>query len=189
MLTAESATLNTGQCQRATPTSMKSTTSPLATRSIRLPSAPPRMSARASWRGPPCTRWRRTSHRMMSAAAIENRYQGNPVPDPRPNATPELRVYVKRRYSPSTGTGRSYGSDVVAQCLVHRSRAMTSPAMPNNTSRERLTALRGLPAPPSPCTRGRVACTASPRAARVRSAGCRSRTRRTRFDRAGAAPR
>ena len=92
MLTAESATLNTGQCQRWTPTSMKSTTSPTLRRSMRLPSAPPRMSASASRRGPPSTRWRRNNHRMTRAATIENTYQGNPVPWPRPNATPELRV-------------------------------------------------------------------------------------------------
>ena len=92
MLTAESATLNTGQCQLETPISMKSTTSPLPSRSMRLPSAPPRMSASASRRGAPATRWRTSIHTIASAATIENRYQGKPVPWPSPNATPELRV-------------------------------------------------------------------------------------------------
>lgn len=92
MDTAESATLNTGQCQRLHPISMKSTTSPLVTRSNRLPRAPPRMSDSASCTGSPWACRRTNIHRIATAATIEKMKNGNPLPAPMPNATPELRV-------------------------------------------------------------------------------------------------
>jgi hypothetical protein len=68
---AESATLNAGQCQPPACRSRKSTTWPKRSRSITLPSAPPKMSARPAQnvRRP---RERSSSHETMSAAPIAN---------------------------------------------------------------------------------------------------------------------
>ena len=71
-VTAESATLKTGQCHCGIPTSMKSTTSPLVTRSTRLPTAPLRMSVSAVPRTGSCpARPRRNIHTIATMATSE----------------------------------------------------------------------------------------------------------------------
>src|SRR5574341_2279996 len=130
---AASATLNAGQCQPKAWTATKSATAPQATRSQRLPSAPPRMSARpahshrrSAWRHS----IRLTTAEAASATAMKNAVCHPGASARKLNAAPLL--YTSTRLKKGvTSTDSPARSQPIISHLLRRSAATTSAAARN----------------------------------------------------------
>src|SRR5215467_9326318 len=137
---AESATLKAGQCQSRAYTSTKSTTAPKRVRSIRLPTAPPKMSPMADCSRQPPLGSTRTATRSRTTSATSERSpttqrQLDGIPASRPNASPGFMTSVSAMKPSTTITGTPMVRRLSAISLVIWSSTTTTAAMVTTPAR------------------------------------------------------
>lgn len=122
---AVSARLKAGQCQPAAWKSRKSVTAPRCTRSIRLPNAPPTISANASCSPDRVVRQNQNAKATVIAAVMTMTGQALDAVPKSPKDTPRLKLSVRSKNGSNSNGCASCKRDR-AQAFVPRSSAGTA---------------------------------------------------------------